>query len=402
MKYMRRMRIPGSWGAAYGLLAFAVHLNTPAIAQPSNSPEETGWSTRWEARMAVMRDNNIYHLSTGQMLKMESNDPSFRLSGRYNDMESVEDVILPMSFEFEAARKNGMFELPLSLKADVAYRPYMKNSKRSYVALGLSAEQHLSEQDRIRMQSEYIPSRFWKNYLADATDLTGSVSEGERVFSPATYRQWNTSVDYRHRFDAPLAWLSARVIAGYRARTYDEPFSGRNQSGPRGAVELQFDIVKRWSAEMGFEYESMHSPVAEEVLVLDEPDYMMDFNNDLDVADNNVRTVQRVDRSRGDGLIYLATSVKPVKKLTVRVQYEHLRRQHNSQEPLDPANKGRIDTRNSVELGIDYTLPLGLHIRGEVGRVVQRTNKPGDPESLGETLDYEVTTFVLGLMWQSR
>ncbi|MBM2845666.1 MAG: hypothetical protein HW407_978 [Bacteroidetes bacterium] len=336
---------PGRRNVVRGFLVIACVclLVASTIAQQSLPPETTGWSTRWQPRIGVERDNNIFHLSTTQMLKMERRDSLFQTSGRYKDMESIEDVIIPASLEFEASTENGVFSLPLSLQAEVGYQPYTRNPKRSHLTLGGSAQQKVSELGRIRVRSEYVPSLFWKNYLADATDLTGNVNEGERIYRPATYREWDVSVDYKHHFDGALAWLSGMAVVGYRARTYDEPFSGRNQKGFRGAAELGFDILKRWSADVGYEYESVKSPVAEEVMVLDEPDYLMDFNNDLDVADNNRRTVQRVDRSRGDELIYIATSFKPVKKLTVRAQYEHLRRQHNSKEPLDPANKGRED-----------------------------------------------------------
>ncbi|MEK9136762.1 MAG: hypothetical protein AAB393_06525 [Bacteroidota bacterium] len=370
------------------------------VDKPQLHAQTNGWNTRWRGKIGMERDDNIFHLSTSQMLKMGTADTLFRQSGRYNDMKSIEDVIIPVSLEFEASIGNGISSLPLSLQAEVEYQPYTRNPKRSHFVLGVTAQQKVSERGRIRLRSEYIPSLFWKNYLADATDLTGKVNEGERIYRPATYREWDVSLDYKHHFEGMLHWLSGMAVVGYRARTYDDPFPGRNQRGLRGTAELEFDFTKRWSAEVGFVYESVKSPVAEEIMILDEPDYMMDFNNDLDVADHNRRTVQRVDRSRSDGLIHVATTIKPLKKLTLQAQFEHLRRHYNSQEPIDPANRGRVDNRNSFELGVDYNLVWGLHIQAKYSLEKQMTNTPGDPESLGETLDYEVRTLAVGLKWR--
>ncbi len=380
---------------SFALLPFAT-----VTAQQTDQPEASEWNIRWQAKTEVERDDNVFHLSPDQMLKMESVDSMENLSERYKNMRSIEDVIIPVALEFGASKENGMFNLPLSIQVGIEYQSYTKNPKRSHVILDLVFQQKVSSEGRVRFQSQYVPTLFWKNYLADARDSTGRVSAGERVYKPGTYREWDVSLDYKHHFHGLLRWVDGSFLIGYRSRTYDDPFPGRNQSAMRLGPSLEFDFAKWWTAEVGFVYEYGRSPITAEVMILDEPDYLLDFNHDLDVADLNRRTVQNVDRSRDAGLINAATTFKPIKGLSISAKYEHLRRQYLSQEQIDPGNRDRVDKRDGVKITIDYNVVLGLYLRVGYRYEKQMTETPADPEVLGETADYLVRGFVIGAKWR--
>ncbi len=380
---------------SFALLPFAT-----VTAQQTDQPEASGWNIRWQAKAEVERDDNVFHLSPDQMFKMERVDSMENLSERYKNMSSIEDVIIPVALEFGASRENGIFALPLSMQIGIEYQSYTKNPKRSHVILDLVFQQKVSSDGRVRFQSQYVPSLFWKNYLADARDSIGRVSAGERVYKPGTYREWDVSLDYKHQFHGLLRWVDGSFLIGYRSRTYDDPFPSRNQSAIRLGPGLEFDFTKWWTAEVGFVYEYGRSPITAEVMILDEPDYLLDFNHDLDVADLNRRTVQNVDRSRNAALINAATTFKPIKGLSISAKYEYLRRQYLSQELIDPGNRDRVDKRNGVRIAIDYNVVLGLHLRVGYRYEKQVTETPADPEVLGETADYLVRGFVVGAKWR--
>ena len=59
-------------------------------------------------------------------------------------------------------------------------------------------------------------------------------------------------------------------------------------------------------------------------MILDEPDYQIDFNNDRDFADNNRRTEQSVNRSNNSNTLELGLNFKPLKRLGLHAGFELL------------------------------------------------------------------------------
>ncbi len=361
--------------------------------------KQVEWEVQWKAKVDVEREDNIFHLSTNKILKLERSDSMVQLSGRYDNMNSVDDFILPVSLEFNSSRDEGLFGLPFSMQAGIEYQGYVKNPKRSHFVFDVAFLQDVSKKGRIRIRSEYIPSYFWKNYLADATDLTGNVNSAERVYKPGVYSEWGISVDYRHHFGGWLHSLDGGLLLQYSTRSYDDPFPGRNRDVLLAGIGFDYDLAKWWNIEVGFEYESTKSPVTPEVMILDEPAFRMDFNHDLDIVDNNRRTIQNVDRSRSDQNIQIGTIFKPTKKILISVGFEHLYRNYASQEPLDPGHRDRSDNRNTWKLGFDYTVYLGLQLRAKYQQAKQTTTAPLDPGFVGEETAYENQIFGIGLKW---
>ena len=371
-----------------------------ALPQATRTADGDGWHATWWTEAGLEADDNIYLLSDGQMLAWETVDPRVSVSRRYSDMNSPGDVIIPLGIGLTMRSDAGLLPFPLEVNAKVEYDSYTRNPKRSYVAANASFMQRVSEAGRIELRGAYVPSRFWKNYLADAVDSTGKVSPDERVYEPGVYSEWELGLEYRHDFSGALRRLEGRILGGYRSRTYDDPFPGRDQLALSGGAELICRITDRWKAEASYVYEYSRSPVTPEVLILDEPDFMLDFNNDLDVADKNLRMVTAVDRSRGEGLFALATTVEPWRKLEVKLSYGYRQRDYTSQEPLDPSHRARVDRRNELQLGIGYNLMKPLMLKARYVYQNQISNVPFDPDIGGETTDYVAHAFTVGVQWR--
>ncbi len=80
-------------------------------------------------------------------------------------------------------------------------------------------------------------------------------------------------------------------------RTYRAPFLARNRDVPYGDVGLEVE-GKRWEIAFSGRLATVGTPRLNEVLLLDEPGFGIDFNADGDTSDLNVRSVQLVDRTR--------------------------------------------------------------------------------------------------------
>ena len=382
------------------LLVMVVGAGVMVQAASKELSGKRAWETHWRIKGAIERNDNVFKLSESQKYTMALNDSGTNISGRFNDMKTVDDIILSTSLEFEALTKQGMFGRQFSVTAEIGYQQYARNSRQSHIDYGLAVEQKTSDQGKVRLQSKYLPSLFRKNYLADAIDLTGKVAVSERVYKPGVYSEWDVALDYKHHFPKWVVDVTGDLIVGYRARSYDDPFKGRNQNALSGGLTMDLDFTKWWSADVGYMYESVHSPVSSEVLVLDEPDYWLDFNNDRDTADKNVRTVQQVDRSHAARTVEVSTRFKVIPRLTLHAGLEYLVRDYASNERIDPGYRDRHDSRNTIKLGLDFHIMLGFYLVADYERVNQKTNRQGDPESFGETTDYELRIVRGGVIWR--
>ncbi len=369
-------------------------------AQTNVDSMNDDWKTRWGVRMEFEWNDNVFKFSESQQNRMNLNDPGDTVSGRFNDMEKVSDGIISIAPELEVRTKNGLFGRSLSLSGIIDYQHYYRNTKKSHVNLALSIQQKTSKNGKIILQADYIPSYFMKNYLLDATDSTGHVSSSERIYYEALYNEMEFLLKYKHLFNKWIMDIESEVLVGYRARSYNSQFPGRNQDAFEGGLAFEVIPVKQWFINIGYYFESVQSPITREVMILDEPDYQIDFNNDRDFADNNIRTEQTLNRSNYSQTLELGLTFRPLKQLGVYAGFELLFRNYISQELINPSFKDRNDAKNTLRLGFDYQILKKLFLMVEYKNANQQTNRSADPESVGEETDYKNNILKAGIQWQ--
>lgn len=355
-----------------------------------------GWETRWQTRAEIERNDNVFRLSAAQESRMVRNDSGDVVSGRFRDMESVSDVTFSSALEVEASTKTGLFQRSLSLAGRIDFNHYFNNSKRDHVDLELSISQKISKRGKIKLHWNYVPSYFVKNFLADVTDSTGNVSRSERVYKDGVFSEWDIDVVYRHQFSKWIVDITGDLLVGYRRKSYQDPFTGRNEKTFRGGLAFELDLTPWWSVDLSYLFEPVKSPVTSEVLILSEFDYRIDFNNDRDFADN--RAVLPVDRSHQAQLLEVASAFKLIKNITLHTGLGVVLKDYTSRQLIDPTHKDRNDTRTTIEFGFDYRIFSGFHLKGEYKRMTQKTNRREDSDYLGEITDYEMNIVRGGIL----
>lgn len=381
-------------------LLFLMAFFCSSSAQSNVDSVRDSWETRWGVLNIVDWNDNVYKLSSSQQIRMNLNNPGDEISGRYNDMERISDVIFSIAPEFEVRTKNGLFGRSFSLRGIIVYQQYLYNNKKSHFNFGLSIKQKVSKHGKIILRAIYIPSYFKKNYLLDATDSTGHVSTSERIYHESVYNELEFILSYHHKFLKWIVDVKSDLFVGYRNRNYNSQFPGRNQDVFGGGLAFEVLPTKWWSIYLGYMIESRLSPITPEVMILDEPDYQIDFNNDRDFADNNRRTVQTVNRSYYSQALEFGLSLRPFKRINIYVGFKFVFRDYLSQEPLDPSYKDRNDKKTKLNLGCAYTLFKDLFLMFEYKNITQQTNRPSKPESVGEVTDYDMHRIKAGIQWQ--
>jgi len=379
-------------------LSLGFFFNLPG--QTETKSDKKNLSTAWSLKLNTEWSDNVFKLSEKQMDRFNLNNPGDEISGRYNDMESINDLIFSIEPKFKMETKNGLFKRMFSLTGKLNYQFYSRNTKKSFFKLSLSAKQKVSKNGTIIIKAKYIPSSFKKNYLLDATDTTGSVSSSERIYHEAVYSKTDLSGAYRHRFNMGSLKINSDFFMGYGNKSYNDEFPGRNQDAFYAGVALKLKPSKLWDLYLEYTYESVKSPITKEVMILDEPDYQIDFNNDGDFADNNRRTEQTVNRSHYSNNLEFVFSVMPVKRLAIYAGAELTFKDYLSSEPIDPNYKDRNDSRTEFMLGFEYQILKKLSLMVEYKNINLQTDRPEDPGSVGEETDYITNIVKAGIQWK--
>jgi hypothetical protein len=344
------------------------------------------WSTALKVEGKGRYDSNPFLLSDRQKTKLQTAGPAEQISGRFKDMNSVHDYIFTPSVKF-LAEGPGLGGRKLGLQAGVNYDMYFLNPRRRHVNMEAAAEQSTSRNGRARVKFEYTPRYFNTNYLADATNYTSSVLPSERVYKPDVYSEWDFTVDYRHRLAGGRAVLLGR--AGYLQRRNQAPFIGHDRNKPHMGGGLDFGLTKWWRIDGYYDVAFVDSPRVQEVMILNEPDFGVDFNNDGDATELNIRTVQFVDRRYHEQRFRTNTQLGIREKSYIDFGYERRHRNFLSKEPFDVLHNARTDSRNTFQVEFTSHLNDKLQFATGYSYAFQNSNRPNDPGVVGEVNDYK-------------
>lgn len=385
----------------------AVLLAASSVLAPVEAADAQGRSWRGRARIdAELRyDDNLFLLTPAKKRALGDVSPADALSGRYVDMESAMDL-MPISALELGLEGPGLGGRTLELAADVAYEANLENTRRRHAELGLTIAQSLRRDGRLRLNADWRPSYFHRNYLRDALDLDadGNIAPEERRYDAGTSRELDLSLAYRHRLVKSTkerrVGLTAELELGYFDRTYEAPFEGRSRRGPAAGIDLSLDVGRRWTIGVEYAYESLAADPMPEVLILDENAFGVDFNANGSASDDSARAVVDVDRSRTEQEVAITIEGELSKAASVEVAFGHRRRSFGSEQPYDVVNRDRRDRRTDIAVELDVRIASGLHVMLRARRAAQSTNRAGDPGSTGEETDYTRHVLSAGMRYR--
>lgn len=346
--------------------------SSSAVAQQGleSSTKNGSWSS--QASAIVGYDSNAFRLSDRSVDRLKLGQPADDLSGRFRDMNEVDDAMLDLDLAF--LRKGvGLDGRDLDFVFEVGADLYSANSIKNSPHIEVEAIQDLAKGSELRARIGYEYGRFRRNYLYDATDLTGRVTEEERVYRSGKFNQLAAAVEHRFRLwrkkkkqesllqELGLRELECRIEASVGRRQYDN-FANRDRDILSVQMQLVSRIGKDWRVDLSYRGRYIDTPGGTEVLVLDEDAFDVDFNGDGDANDNNRRTEQRVDRDRIDHRLAAELRWQFTKSSECRLGYELMLQDYLSNEPFDLNNNGRMDTRHLITGRIEHKIAKDIFL----------------------------------------
>jgi hypothetical protein len=365
-------------------------------ASASKPAAYRAWTAAVKVEGKGRYDTNVFLLSDHQETRLQTAGPAEQMSGRFKDMNSVSDYIFTPSVKF-LAEGSGLAGRRLGLQAGVNYDMYFLNPKRRHFDFDLAVEQNTSRNGRVRVKFDYIPDYFYKNYLADATNFTSSVTASERVYKADVYNEGDLTVDYRYRIAGGRTVVTAR--GGYLKQRNGAPFSGHDRNGPHGGGGIDFGLTKWWRIDGNYDYAVVNSPRVQEVMILNEPDFGVDFNNDGNTSDLSMRTVQFVDRRHHQQLFHVNAKLGSSERSFFTFGYERRLRTFLSKEPFDVIHNGRTDARDSLGVAFSSRVGRSLQLTAGYAYILQNSNLPNDPGATGEINDYKRNVAFLAMAY---
>ncbi len=338
-------------------------------------------------------DNNTFLLTPAR--KRAVNDPSAAdlASGRFTGMESADDIIVQARAGIGIATP-GLGGRTLTLSPALQYDHYAKNNERSHLTASVALAQALARGMRTRLEASYTPSYFPKNYLRDAIDANGDrrIAPEERRYAPADYSAMDVELAHRLRLRkstkrSPLG-VELELGAGYYSRSYDEPFGGRDLSGPSFRSTVDIAPGRRVDFTLEYDLEMRSADEGQEVLILNEADAGRDLNGNGNATDLEVRTLQLVDRSRREHELGAGARFGITRRTDFRFGYGLRFRDYSSQQPLDLGHRDRRDTRHELRGELSTRIARGLRFTTGARYARQTTNRLFDPDQTDEAADY--------------
>ena len=362
----------------------------PAVPSPK---KERSWTFEPRLQLTTEYDDNIYLLPANKLNDVGASSAAELVSGRFAGMEAAADLITSVNASL-ALQGSGIGGRDFTITPAFGYEFYARNGERSNATVGLTLEQLLRREGRLRLRAGYQPGYFSRNYLADAVDanVDGTITAVERVYARGEYNESALQADYRHRLvkstrSHPFgAWLT--VGAGYASRANDAPFSARDFGGPTGTARLQFELAGGLELTTTYDIAVLGSPVTTQVILLDEPVYGEDLNGNGNATDLNARAVRTVDRSRTEHVIGESARFGVGKDTDVELSVDYRMRRFTSDERYDVANNGRKDDR--LQFGADLAHKFSKGVRMFVGASYGRQglNRRTDLGAEGAVDDY--------------
>mgnify|MGYP001460829984 CR=1 FL=1 len=349
----------------------------------ADKAEKSGFKWELELDAAAEFESNTFRLTTTQLDRMKRDKNVDQDNGRFVDMNTDYDIHfllnVELMLEFEGLAKQRFRIIPFA-----GYDLYLLNFRKSHPDFGLAFEHTFTKHGRMRLEFDYIPGEFRRNYLVDAVNTGGSVSASQRDYDPGIRDGYGFDLDYRHTvfrtggskdsFGTIELTVSGHV--GLHSYQYRGELKNRNQSGYEigAAAEISFG---RWlTLGIGHDFGWEGSPRGKEVFIVDEPDVGIDLDNDGDANDNNIRLFERVDRTNASHRTTFDVAVGLGADWSLPLRYRLTITDYTSGDSLDFSHRDRTDTTHDVKGGVQWKVSSLVRLE-LLGFFTQKTRNKG-------------------------
>ncbi len=388
---------------AFGVTA-SVTAQAPSPAPAAQPKASKSWHASGTLRAEEQANNNVFLLSDALKARLDTLTAPAPPGTHFTDMQSASDFITLVGAGFDIEGP-GLFGRTLSIRPMARYDYYARNPKRGNVELGLAIAQSVWHNGRVQLRGTLVPSYFYRNFLSDAKDLNadGTIEPNERIYAAGTYHDRRLLVGYQHRLVRATSTepfgVAVELDVGHVVRTYDAPLSYRSYRGPEVDATLALELTRALRLDAGWTHATLTSKPDSAVLVLNEPDFNVDFNGDGTATDLRVRTVQLVDFSRTEQYLNLRLRAELSGDVSARVYYQHRWRTFPSTQPYDVHNNSRRDRRDLVGLELSFRVAPLAHfsVGGDVE--TQKVTRSLIPTLTGEITDYTRSRVYAGLRY---
>jgi hypothetical protein len=365
------------------ILPLSVHAQTAgeeSSGDKVSDKKDKGSKLALYAETGIEYTDNVFGLTDGQILGMETNDAVDKASSRYKDMKSVSDYIISPTLGFEYAAKS-----PLGGRFGVASRIrhnyYNKNSKNSYPEFRLRLKNSIGEGGSLSAEGNISWGIFKKNYLSAINDANhnGNIARSERTYSPGIYDEYEAIIAYEQKIikdkDKTISGLELRPFVGYASRIYDR-FGNRDQDILSGGLGITIGFISRIDLEMIYKYEAVSSPNKKEYYLIDESLYG-DVSGDGDIK-LNAPLLTRVDRSSKRHTIEINPSFELSKGLELFAGYKRRTSTYTSENPLDVEHYDNDALRKQIKSGLKYKFSKAWSVEAEYSKADSDDDEDGE------------------------
>ncbi|MCI0342095.1 MAG: hypothetical protein L0216_13290 [Planctomycetales bacterium] len=335
---------------------------------------------------------NPFHLTPSALRDLRDDRAADRASGRFDDMDSPDDFVLRAGAAggYRFGKKSGS---RLDVELEPAVRLFLENFRLSYFEAQARVSQELSKSSELRLSLGYVPERFRRNSFADGIDEdgNGSISDSERRYRPLRDTYGGGRLAFRWDYGEKPA-NTVEIFAGAVARAYREPFEERREWVLEAGIEATFRGTETSGTRLSYRYARGWNPPHREVLLVDEDRYDLDFNGDGDIVDQDVRSVQRVNRTTNDheALVRFFWETDPKRSVGGLLGFGLRVREYASGEPYDRDHRGRWDFRLGGRFALEFALGRGASlVLGPWGEIQLRWRE-------GKTLDKTKVDYASG------
>ncbi len=323
--------------------------------------------------------DNVYGMTDEQISKMNENDPDDLLNGRYADMDSMSDYIIAprIGIRWDTA---GLFGGDLKVSSWLRYNLYTKNSDSSYPEVKVELKNSAGKKGAVILEGSFLYGYRKKNYLSAVNDSNGNenISGDERIYSEATYDEYEFRLGYRHEFiddkDEILSGFDIEPFSGYSVRSYNSLFQNRDKDTFFGGLKIGFEFLNKIDLGITYKYEDVSSPGNTELILFDETINGEDVNGDGSVR-RNAPLYTAIDRSADRYSFEITPSVKITKDIKFFTGYSKRTTEYSSGNSLDLEHFNQKAYRKKYKAGINYDLSKSLSAELEYCRT-----KNQDPE----------------------
>jgi len=331
----------------------------PSLSDESDTKKKSSKLDAY-AEMGFEYLDNVFTLTPQQIWRQEKNDEADRASGRFKDMESVSDIIVHPAIGLKYITKSPLSG-KLNLSSNIVYNYYSRNKKASFPEVQIKARNSIGKNGALSFQGDYVSNFFKKNYLSGVNDTNqnGNITREERIYSAATYDEYQLSLSYSHDVikdkDKRISQLAVRPFIGIEKRTFNPVFSNRDRRITFAGLDSSLGFGSDIGLKLLYKYEKVSSPNKIELILFDEETSGTDVNSDGNVK-GNAPLFTKIDRSSTRNTIAIEPSFKVTRNIDLSLGYERRTTAYQSDNVLDVEHYNTTAVRQTLKSGIDLKL----------------------------------------------